>query len=184
MKVFLVGAHSAGKTTLARYIAQRYRLPMISEVARQVQAELEVPLEQIRVDLDLANRYQQRVFDLQIEAESRHKAFVSDRAFDNVAYAAEHATITHRLVSASSFRAYMRRLREDGIVFFVRPHQDLVRDDGVRAGLAWEAVVRIDGMTKLMLEMFNIPYLPIESRGMQERVRAVDFVLTRAKRSQ
>jgi hypothetical protein len=40
-------------------------------------------------------------------------------------------------------------------------------------------VVRIDGMVKLMLEQHRISYLPIESVSMQERVRAVEFVLTR-----
>ena len=67
-----------------------------------------------------------------------------------------------------------------GIVFFVRPHQDLLKEDGVRAGVTWESVLRIDGMIKLMLEQSRIPYLPIESASMQERARAVDFVLKRA----
>jgi hypothetical protein len=40
-------------------------------------------------------------------------------------------------------------------------------------------VLRIDGMIKLMLEQSRIPYLPIESASMQERARAVDFVLKR-----
>jgi hypothetical protein len=39
-------------------------------------------------------------------------------------------------------------------------------------------VVRIDGMVKLMLEQHRISYLPIESVSMQERVRAVEFVLS------
>jgi len=50
----------------------------------------------------------------------------------------------------------------------------------VRAGVTWESVLRIDGMIKLMLEQSRIPYLPIESVAMQERARAVDFVLKRA----
>jgi hypothetical protein len=67
----------------------------------------------------------------------------------------------------------------EGIVFFVRPHKDLLKEDGVRAGVTWESVLRIDGMIKLMLEQGRIPYLPIESVAMQERARAVDFVLKR-----
>lgn len=179
MKIYFVGSHSCGKTTMARHVARARNLPMISEVARQVQAELEVPLDRIRVDLELADRYQQRVFELQLEAETRHKSFVSDRAFDNVAYAAEHATITHRLVESRAFRMYMRRLRTEGLVFFLRPHLTLLHEDGMRAAVAWEAVIRIDGMIKLMLEIFDVPYLPIESSSMQERVRAVDFLLNR-----
>ncbi|MCU1278445.1 MAG: hypothetical protein JWM53_1991, partial [bacterium] len=67
----------------------------------------------------------------------------------------------------------------EGIVFFVRPHKDLLKEDGVRAGVTWESVLRIDGMIKLMLEQGRIPYLPIESVAMQERARTVDFVLQR-----
>jgi hypothetical protein len=67
----------------------------------------------------------------------------------------------------------------DGIVFFLRPHQSLLKDDGVRAGVSWDAVLRIDGMVKLMLEQHGISYLPLESVSMQERVRAVEFVLDR-----
>jgi hypothetical protein len=66
-----------------------------------------------------------------------------------------------------------------GIVFFLRPHRSLLVDDGVRAGVDWESVVRIDGMVKLLLEMYQVNYLPIESLSMQERVRAVQFVLKR-----
>jgi len=54
----------------------------------------------------------------------------------------------------------------------------------VRAGVSWESVLRIDGMIKLMLEIHRVPYLPIESVSMQERVRAIDFVLARAGLSQ
>jgi hypothetical protein len=64
-------------------------------------------------------------------------------------------------------------------VFFLRPHQSLLKDDGVRAGVSWDSVLRIDGMVKLMLEQHRISYLPIESVSMQERVRAVEFVLAR-----
>jgi hypothetical protein len=47
----------------------------------------------------------------------------------------------------------------------------------VRAGVSWDSVLRIDGMVKLMLEQHRISYLPLESVSMQERVRAVEFVL-------
>jgi hypothetical protein len=49
----------------------------------------------------------------------------------------------------------------------------------VRAGVSWDSVLRIDGMVKLMLELHGMSYLPIESVSMQERVRAVEFVLGR-----
>src|SRR4030095_16175478 len=66
----------------------------------------------------------------------------------------------------------------EGIVFFLRPHQSLLKEDGVRAGVDWDSVVRIDGMVKLLLEQYRIRYMPIDTPSMQERVRAVEFVLT------
>src|SRR5207249_11989525 len=102
--------------------------------------------------------------------------FVSDRAFDNLAYAAEHTTILADLINTDHFRDYMKWVA-DGIVFYVRPQHELLKEDGVRAGVTWDSVLRIDGMIKLMLEQYRIPYLPIESVSMQERSRAVDFVL-------
>jgi hypothetical protein len=73
----------------------------------------------------------------------------------------------------------MQWVRE-GLVLFVRPHPSLLKEDGVRAGVSWDSVVRIDGMVKLMLEQHGISYLPLESVSMQERVRAIDFVLARS----
>lgn len=176
-RIYLVGAHATGKTTLARWIRDRYGLPMISEVARGVLAEMEAQLDRLRSDVDLVNRYQAEVFRRQIESEARYEGgFVSDRAFCNLAYAAHHSTILSEIASDDRLGHYMDSVRT-GIVFYLRPHPELVVADGVRAGLEWEEVVRIDGMVKLLLEMFGVPYIPVESLSMQERVRLVERVL-------
>lgn len=179
-RIYLVGAHSTGKTTLARWIRDRYGLPMISEVARGVLAEMEAQLDSIRSNLDVVNRYQAQVFERQLEAEASFEGpFVSDRAFCNLAYAAHHSLILSDLVSDPRLSAYMEQVKR-GVVFFLRPHRELLSDDGVRAGVAWEEVVRIDGMVKMMLEMFAVPYIPVASLSMQERVRNVESVLSLA----
>jgi hypothetical protein len=144
-----------------------------------VLAELETSLDALRTDMDLVAEYQRRVFERQVQVEKlQSSGFVSDRAFDNLAYAGEHTLVLADLVSGDTFKNYMEWVAE-GIVFFVRPHRDMLREDGVRAGVTWDSVLRIDGMIKLMLEQARIPYLPIESVSMQERARAVDFVLRR-----
>ena len=177
MRIYFIGSHSTGKTTMARFVSQRYGLPMISEVARSVLAELETPLESLRADIDAVNRYQAKVFERQIEVERNYKGgFVSDRAFDSMAYTAEHATILGDLMQGKAFHEYMEWVR-DGIVFYLRPHHHLLKEDGVRASVDWESVIRIDGMIKLLCEQFKIRYLPVESLNMQERVKAVEFVL-------
>ncbi len=179
MRIYFVGAHATGKTTMTRYVSRRYGLPMITEVARAVLAELETGLDALRTDMDLVAEYQRRVFERQVQVEHlQGTGFVSDRAFDNLAYAAEHTLIMGELIASEQFKSYMEWVAQ-GIVFYLRPHKELLRDDGVRAGLTWDSVLRIDGMIKLMLEQSRIPYLPIESGLMQERARAVDFVLKR-----
>jgi hypothetical protein len=179
MRIYFVGAHATGKTTMTRYVSRRFGLPMITEVARGVLAELETSLDTLRTDMELVAEYQRRVFERQVQVEHlQGTGFVSDRAFDNLAYAAEHTLIMGELISTEQFKNYMEWVAQ-GTVFYLRPHQELLREDGVRAGVTWDSVLRIDGMIKLMLEQSRIPYLPIESALMQERARAVDFVLRR-----
>ncbi len=180
MRIYFVGSHATGKTTLCRFVSRRYGLPMITEVARAVLAEMESSLDALRTDIELVAEYQERVFARQVAIEKLHEGrFVSDRAFDNLAYAAEHATSVADMMGDQRFADYMKWVSQ-GTVFFLRPHQSLLREDGVRAGVSWESVLRIDGMIKLLLEQHRISYLPIESVSMQERVRAVEFVLGRS----
>lgn len=179
MRIYIVGSHATGKTTLCRYISRRYGLPMITEVARAVLAEMEAAFDALRTDMELVAEYQAQVFARQMAEERMHRGrFVSDRAFDNLAYAAEHTTIVADLLASTSFAEYMKWVAE-GVVLFLRPHPSLLREDGVRAGVSWDSVLRIDGMIKLLLEQHRLSYLPIESVSMQERVRAAEFVLGR-----
>ncbi len=177
VRIYLVGAHATGKTTLARWIRDHYGLPMISEVARGVLAEMEAQLDALRSNVALVDRYQREVFERQIEAEERQAgSFVSDRAFCNLAYAGHHATVLGEIATDPRLATYLESVR-GGVVFFLRPHKELVVTDGVRAGVEWEEVVRIDGMVKLLLELFRIPYIPVASLAMQERVRLMERVL-------
>jgi nicotinamide riboside kinase len=180
MRIYFIGSHATGKTTLCRYVSRRYGVPMITEVARGVLAEMETSLDALRTDIEKVAEYQERVFARQVAIEKLHDGkFVSDRAFDNLAYAAEHTTTVADLMGDQRFRDYMTWVAQ-GTVFFLRPHPSLLKEDGVRAGVSWDSVVRIDGMIKLLLEQHRVRYLPVESVSMQERVRAVEFVLGRA----
>lgn len=177
VRIYFVGAHATGKTTLARYVSDRYALKLISEVARSILAEMEIGLDRLRSNIDTVNRYQVAVFRRQIEAErDAGDSFVSDRAFCNLAYTANHATVMHELFRDPALEEYMRWVAA-GLVFFVRPHPDLIQNDGVRAALRWEDVVLIDGMVKLLLEMYAIPYIILSVLSMQERVRMVDEII-------
>lgn len=181
-RIYLVGAHSTGKTTLARWIRDQYGIPMISEVARSVLAEMEAQVDTLRADVDLVNRYQAEVFLRQARAEAdaeQNGAFVSDRAFCNLAYAAQHGTLLAEVARDPRLAAYMDGVKR-GLVFFVRPHESLLAADGVRERADWEEVLRIDGMVKFMLEFFGVPYIPVASLAMQERQRCLERVLSLA----
>jgi predicted ATPase len=62
-------------------------------------------------------------------------------------------------------------------VFFVRPHRELLEQDGVRDMMDWESVVRIDGAIMMALAMLDIPYVPIESLAMADRLRVIMAVV-------
>lgn len=178
LRVYLCGAHSTGKTTIARWIAETYKLPFISEVARAVLAELEMNLGSLRANLGAVSLFQQKVFARQIEAENMAGGrFVSDRSgLDNLAYAASHTT---KLASiAAGLPLYVERLRQPGsVIFFVRPHRELCSQDGTREREDWEEIVRIDGMVRLLLELHDLDHVVVASLSMAERARTVRAVL-------
>ncbi len=176
-----MGSHSTGKTTLCRYVSEKYKIPMISEVARAVLAQMETSLGALRADISLVNRYQAEIFKRQTEEEYKLEPsnnFVSDRSFDNLAYAAEHTTIFREVWHSKECQAYLDWVKQ-GVVFFVRPHQSLMTQDGVRELGTWEDIIHIDGMVKLLLELAGINYFSICSRSLQERIRFVDAILTK-----
>ncbi len=70
MKVYFIGSHSSGKTTLARYVKDKYRLPMITEVARAILSEKELHLDSLRTNLDVVDDYQSQIFWRQLEEEA------------------------------------------------------------------------------------------------------------------
>lgn len=176
LRVYFVGAHSAGKTTLAEWVAFAYRLPLIPEVARVILKEWNATLPAIRLHPPTADKFQYEIFKRQCETEEKFTRFVSDRACDHLAYAVEHSAVAADIFSTWKFNAYMLNLRE-ARVFFVRPHKSLLRDDGVRADLDWDSVVRIDAMTKFMLKVFAVPFVEISDKSMDARVSTVRAVL-------
>jgi adenylate kinase family enzyme len=179
MKVYFVGAHSTGKTTCARYVSEKYKLPMITEVARAVLSEKELHLDSLRYDMNLVDDYQTAIFQRQLDEESKYRDFVSDRSFDCLAYAAQHARILSALMKSGELPDYITKLQSpDSFIFFVRPSKATLKADGVRESINWDGVISIDSMVKFMLEMWNLRYFQINIDNMQERIRLIDAVLT------
>lgn len=171
MRVYVCGAHSTGKTTLARHISDRTGLPLLNEVARQVMAEREMTFEQVRADLRAVNEYQRAVFVRQVEIEHNAEGgFVSDRAFDNLAYAARHSEVLCELLDDPKMSSYFDRVR-NSLVFFVRPHPSLLAEDGMREASNWDEVMRIDGVIDFLLAWQRIPAIGISELGLRNRLR-------------
>lgn len=177
LRVYICGSHSSGKSTLARWISKRYKLPLVTEVVRSVIAEREIHLDQMLSDLDLAMSVQKEIAERQVYSEdATGDRFVSDRAFDNLAYAANHTIKPHEIAEWAN--DYIERVKDkDSLVFFVRPNKQLITADGVRHNLEWEEIVRIDGMIKLLLGLYNINYVSIDSINMVDRARTASAVI-------
>ena len=183
IRIYLCGTHSSGKTTLARWTADTYGIPLISEVARAVLAEMETDLVSLRTNLKFVRDYQQKIFKRQVAAEEKAgPTFVADRSgLDNLAYAACHSISLADIIREENVWEYAKRLQaQNAIVFFVRPHRDLLKEDGVRAIGSWEEINKIDGMVTLLLEMNNIDYISIDTSSMATRARSVRAALNAA----
>lgn len=182
MRIYFAGSHSVGKTTLARYTAGKYSLPLLNEVARTILTEKELKLESLRIDLDIVDDYQKSILLRQIEEEKRYTDFVSDRTLDCLAYAAQHSRIFSTLMRSQELEKYIVSLKQKDVrIFFVRPSRNTMQNDGVRESVNWDGIVAIDAIVKCLLEQFDLKYTIIASDSMQERVRIIDSIVNVSK---
>jgi hypothetical protein len=184
MRVYFCGSHAVGKSSLARHVSLAYKIPLITEAARMVLSEQELQVDTLRADLQVADQYQQQVFDRQLLEEQKYTtSFVSDRSLlDCLAYSAQHTGLLSQLLLRSELANYLDTLNlKDTILFFVRPSRATLRADGVRETLNWDAIVAIDAMIKYQLQMWDIRHFQINTDNMQERIQLVDNILTGIK---
>ena len=179
MRIYFTGSHATGKTTLARYVSEHYHLPLLPEVARMILSEKELHLDSLRTNLNVVDDYQTQIFFKQIEQESKHENFVSDRSFDCLAYTAQHSRVFPTLMKSIELEKYIEFLKSpESIMFFVRPSKATVKEDGVREHLTWDGIIAVDAMIKLLFETFGLRYFQISTDNMQERVRLIDSVIS------
>ena len=183
MKIYFSGSASVGKSTLANYVSKHYNLSLVFEQARIVLSEQELRIDTLRCDLDIADTYQQDVFNRQLAEEQKYTSFVSDRSLiDILAYSGQYTRILPKLMQSSELTTYVANLKQSGsIIFFVKPHKTLLHQDGVREILNWENVIAIDANIKLLYEMFDINYIQIDTVNMQERIKMINTALSLAK---
>lgn len=180
MKVYFTGAECTGKSTLARYVSEKYNLKMITEVARKVLSEKESNFETIRGNIKLVNDYQNQVFHKQLEIENQlEDNYCSDRsAIDAIAYSITHTTIGANLIHSSEFQGYIKILQnKNNIIFNISPHKSLMTADGVRESLNWDHMVSINTIIKFVMDMYEIPYIQIDSPNLKERIKIIESIL-------
>ncbi len=132
--------------------------------------------------MEVVNNYQTTVFARQFEEETKQESFVSDRSFDNLAYMAQHSTVLAHSMSQPKLAKYIEKLRSnDVILFFIRPSRATMKNDGVRESLNWDGVIEIDAMVILLLEIWNLNYISVNTDSMQERARLIDAVISLKK---
>lgn len=178
MRVYFVGSTGVGKTWACRLTARKFGFRLLSEVARMENTRNESNFGELRKDIDAASAFQERVFREQIRMEEEAgDNFVSDRAFDNLAYAAQHAECLPKLMALPECREYVDKVAA-GLVFFVRP-LPFVTADGVRpvSDLDLRAVHCVDGMVKFMLEMWGVRYFPVDPESPKDRWTLIQNVI-------
>lgn len=184
IRVYFDGCEGSGKTTLARRTARRYGLPLLTEVASGVLYEFQQRVgerasswERIRADVELSSEVQARVFQRQLEDErALPPPAVYDRTLSCLAYAELYADNFSELLSRVP-AGYVENLRES-VVFLVRPQRDLpVAHDGVRAVVSWESQVRVDQNIEMLLNMWHVPFISVDSLNAAARQREVDWCM-------
>lgn len=130
MKVAITGASGTGKTFLARYIADRYDLPICPVGARSVSAAMGFtsPYDVDKIPGKRAE-FQLRLFTEKREWEDRTSAFVTDRThFDNLAYTAMGNAVDQ--LPSWAFQAYVDAAKNYTRIFYLplRSFQNLGDD--------------------------------------------------------
>lgn len=165
-RVFCVGTQGCGTSTLAQRISEEYDLQLIRDSVRTTVGEMDLDIGAARNNLLHLSEFQMRIFLRQRRAELRmimnkedqSGEFVSDQAFDNVAYTMQFSPIGQEFLHSKVLEEYMSRLRENSIILYVYPYAPTIRDDGVRpkSDLDWGAVMRTDGIIFSLILYFKL----------------------------
>jgi len=182
--IYVCGAEGTGKTDWTGRIARNYKLPMLPETAR---IELDCrggSFGPLLCNPAAMNDYQRAVFDRQIALElATTPAYVADgHCLENLAYASENAQCATGLAEYLQhnhpvrIRDILQRL-QNSVVFFLRPHPSMNAQDGIRIGADYVAKQRIDAKLELLMQLWGVQYVSIETPNAARREELIDYVL-------
>lgn len=166
MRIFLTGAHSTGKTTLATALSERLGLPLLPEVARAVLAKrgLTFPLPP-----ELVDEVQREIYETQLSVfRSAPEEFISDRYFDCVAYWAVYSQKRGKIWT------WVPRFNErNPLIFQLPPRRDLYVADDIRGASPFDDALRIDGALRMLYAERGLPVHHVKALTVDERVDEV-----------
>jgi len=185
--IYVCGAEGTGKTDWTGRIARNYKLLMLPETAR---IELDCrggSFGPLLSNPAAMNDYQRAVFDRQIALElATMPAYVADgHCLENLAYASENAQRVADLYQRfmHDFDSQIQREYEvltrlhRGVVFFLRPHPSMNAQDGIRIGADYVAKQRIDAKLELLMQLWRVQYISVETPNAARREELIDYVL-------
>lgn len=178
--VYFCGAESTGKTTAVAYVATTYRLAALPETARIELDARRLSFGQLKGDVRAVNEYQKAVFERQVQLEMNCKgSYVADRTcLDSLAYASENARVFRHLYSELNTKYLQLRDRlYSGTVFLMKPQMSINGQDGVRAGAGYTEKQRIDAKIEMLLQLWGISPVCIDTDNGARREELIDAVL-------
>lgn len=179
MRIYLNGTFSNGKTTLKNWIAERYSLSAIPEIARTVLAEHEIiDLSILRANTELLLNIQTEILERQFKAEQEEKDnYVCCRGLDSVSFLINFAEDedVNKFINSKLYKEYVKWLKGSH-TFLLKPHKDLLKSDGMR-DTDWELSLTLFGIVKTTLRYEGIPYTLISDVNMSERQSIIKGVI-------
>jgi nicotinamide riboside kinase len=181
-RIYLCGAHSTGKTTLGKQIAQRKGYRFIPEAARRIIEKHNINFADFATNAEAADDFQR---ELAHEHRTEHRlqivgsldqdisGVVFDRGPDNLVYASLYSTIAaSQFIVSQDDISFLQH--EDAHVFLIDPQEKLISDDGVRASLNMIDLWKITAGIQCLLEWNAIHYVRIQTPDLIERLKIVE----------
>ncbi|CAG8513939.1 18119_t:CDS:1 [Dentiscutata erythropus] len=175
-KVVFVGAHSVGKTTLARFIKNKMNGILVSEIARTLIKELNLNADILRNDPDKSLEFQASIIKAQCakEEEIEHEFAILDRsALDALVYAQTFCGKRwNELLDMEETNKCLERYRQKNkyMIFLIEPQKECLRADGVRMmPTDYEDWISFSESFKNIMNEYNIEFNAINVLDINQR---------------
>lgn len=182
-RIYVCGSQSVGKTTLCRELGKHLGYGVVTEAARDIMNAQKISFEDMARDVQARDRFQNDVAETHLlkheEAmahldESSYGGFIFDRGVDYLVYAAGFSTVAKTQFEWKRTQQYLDEIRAPkALVLLLEPHEQLMQQDDVRAGLNMKSAYEVTFGIKVLLEIFGIPYIHITTPDTLERVKLV-----------